>query len=217
MSVQFDGAQVNSEGVSLQDYGYSTLRDIDCADMYRAVHLISSLVPTVGNHISGISGQRLHRSGLIVESQNASIMTQLTLSDSAFTFKPDATTVRQCALEMQSLNTSMIKQVNLSGVHAEWPANSVVVTRAFSALQAEDTSSLQGVSFLGCGIVSGSLLNFTEPTQGVIIENASAITDAIRGGDLLCDFAGSAPLAASDIVFQTGTALWEHAHPKGLA
>lgn len=218
VSIQFDGALVNSEGVSLQDYGYSTIRDVDCADMYQAVHLISASVPNVGNRLSNISGQGLHRSGIIVESQNASITTQLTLSDSAFTFKPDATTLLQCVLEAQSLNTSMIKQVNLSGVHAEWPSNnSTVPTRAFADLQAEDTSSMQGVSFLGCGIVSGSLLNFTEPTNGVIITNASAVVDAIRGGDLLCDFAGSAPLAAADIVLQTGSALWEHAHPKGLA
>lgn len=217
VSIQFDGARVNSEGVSLQDYGYSTLRDVDCADMYQAVHLLSVSVPNVGNRLSNLSGQRLHRSGIIVESQNASLMTQLTVADSAFSFKPDATTLQQCVFEGRSLNTSMIKQVNLSGIHVEWPANSIVAARAFAILDAEDTSSMQGLSFLGCGIVSGSLLNFTEPTNGVIITNASAVADAIRGGDLLCDFAGSGPLTAPDIILQTGSALWEHAHPKGLA
>ena len=144
-------------------------------------------------------------------------MTQLTIANSAFTFKPDATTVQQCVFEVESQGTSAIKQVNLSGVHTEWPSNSSVATRAFAVLQAQDTTSMQGISFLGCGIVSGSLLNFTEPTQGVIIANASSITDAVRGGDLLCDFAGSGPLSTPDIISQTGSVLWEHAHPKGLA
>lgn len=220
VTVVVTGTVAATEGISLEGYVRSTVSNCTVSGSTTGIRFSSGIAPLFGNEageITNFKGFEILEKGILIETLlGATPFYGVSVSDSYVSFSDaDVSPQDQTAIQFYSQGT--IDQANVTGVQAHWGANAATVSRIFGKVSTTQTGALAtGISFFGCGATRAAPGFAAGITRGLVLDASDA--DSIQGSDLGCDFAGAGPLPAADIIVYNGaSALWEHAHPRGLA
>ena len=220
VTVQVNNSVAATSGIETEGYVRSTFSNCTVFGAVVGIRCRSGSAPLFGNdalEITNFKGFDILEEGIRIETLDGSApFYGVSVSDSFVRFsEADVSPQDQTAIHIYS--QSRIDQVSVSGVQAHWGANAATTNRIFGKVSTTSAGDLAvGISFVGCG-ATREVPGFSAGiTRGLVLDASDV--DSIQGGDLCCDFAGSGPLPASDIIFINGSSvLWEHAHPRGLA
>lgn len=211
---------IATAGISLEGYVRSSVNNCTVSGATTGIRLASGTAPLFGNDgdsITNFKGFDIQENGILIETlSNTAPFYGVSVSDSSVRFA-DASADPQYQTAIHFRSEGTIDQASVSGLQAHWGANAATAIRIFGRVSTTQAGALAtGISFMGCGATRSSPGFAAGLTRGLMLDASDA--ESIQGSDLGCDFAGAGPLPAADIIFiNAANALWEHAHPRGLA